>query len=598
MAKSTDSHNKKGRLHFSDLGAEGKLRLLDLAFHPLAFGIASIPLCGIVFVWWAQSLELKINGLLIWVAGYCLAAGCFFLTHIKYKTERKLILNEVAITKWLSVIKFTSLTHGVGLTLPLFVMADSAPFEFSLLYLVTVSAIIAAFATHLVPVLTAFLYLFIPCWGICLLLMPLVFPENWVVLLILAVIYAASMYRHATLGHQFFLKQIMLEDEGVKLAENYRLAKMEAESALQAKNQFLTTASHDLRQPVHAMGFLIESIVLRNQDITLAPALKDLKQSVRSVNLMFNSLLDLSRIESGKLELNIVVIDLGRIIKEVAELFCEEARAKNIEIRTRICRKVAMVCTDETVLRQSIMNLIHNALRYTSHGGILIAVRKRSGVCQVDVWDTGVGVASADKDKIYSPFFRSQYAWKVDSAGYGLGLSVVARNCEIMDCKYGFSSRLDRGSHFWLSFPSQTEDLSFDRVVNEFAEVELMQVRLSGNCLVLDDDSQVASAWIVLLKAWGVNVRCVESSEQAFLLLDEGFLPHVIFCDQRLRAGESGFDVLRALLECNPKANGAMISGEFNSPELLQAESEGYLVLKKPLEPEVLYAILSQWLFP
>ena len=83
---------------------------------------------------------------------------------------------------------------------------------------------------------------------------------------------------------------------------------------------------------------------------------------------------------------------------------------------------------------------------------------------------------------------------------------------------------------------------------------------------------------------------------QAFAALDEGFMPQAIFCDQRLRAGESGFDVLRALLARCPAASGAMISGEFDSPELLEAENEGYLVLQKPLEPEALFTVLSSWL--
>ncbi|TPQ24706.1 response regulator, partial [Methylomonas koyamae] len=120
--------------------------------------------------------------------------------------------------------------------------------------------------------------------------------------------------------------------------------------------------------------------------------------------------------------------------------------------------------------------------------------------------------------------------------------------------------------------------------------------RLHGRCLVVDDEPQVRSAWEALLCAWGISAVCVASAGEAFAELDAGFAPDAIFCDQRLRSGESGFELLQALLERCPEAAGAMISGEFDSPALAQAEQEGYLVLHKPLEPEALYTLLRQFL--
>jgi len=241
---------------------------------------------------------------------------------------------------------------------------------------------------------------------------------------------------------------------------------------------------------------------------------------------------------------------------------------------------------------------MHNALRYTKQGGVLIAVRKRSKDWQIDVWDTGIGVAIEDQNQIYSPFYRNEHAWRIDTAGHGLGLSVVARCCKMMGCHYGFSSRLNRGSHFWLRVPSLTGHLSSVRIVNEtkHQENELDNIQLTGTCLIVDDDPQVATAWESLLSTWGVEVQCVESGKEALEVIAKGFNPRGILCDQRLRAGESGFDVLRALLDKCPAASGAMISGEFNSPELKLAESEGYLVMHKPLEPNQLFIVLSSWL--
>ena len=587
---------KLSDLSFADLSQEGQLRLFDLAFHSLVFGISAIPLCAAAFSMWAYTLHLNLAGLWVWGSVYIMATIAIHLLHRAYQRDRHHQPYEYTLSKWLLLIKGVSFLHGLGLAIPFFILMGTAPFEFCLLYLITVAAIIAAFATHLTPIVVAFLYLFIPCWGVCLILMPWVFPNQWAILLFLAIIYATSMVRHALLGHQFFLKQIMLEDEGVKLAENYKLAKIEAEQALQAKNQFLTTASHDLRQPVHAMGFLIESLLRRNKDITIQPALNDLKQSVRSVTQMFNSLLDLSKIESGNVALHPSSIDLSALIQEITTTFSEEAHTKNLEIRIRLPKKMAVTHADRTLLNQSIMNLMHNALRYTKHGGVLIAVRKRGKDWQVDIWDTGIGVAKQDQDHIYSPFFRNELAWQIDSAGHGLGLSVVARCCQMMGCQYGFSSHLNKGSHFWLRLPTQVEHPLPIRMTDPSKPVDVIHPQLSGYCLIVDDDPQVTTAWEALLTSWGVTICCVSSGKQALTALEGGFVPQAIFCDQRLRAGESGFDVLQTLLERNPNAHGAMISGEFSSPELLQAERDGYLVLHKPLEPEQLYIILSRWL--
>ena len=118
---------------------------------------------------------------------------------------------------------------------------------------------------------------------------------------------------------------------------------------------------------------------------------------------------------------------------------------------------------------------------------------------------------------------------------------------------------------------------------------------LRGACLAVDDDPLVTSAWESLMSTWGITVRCAASAEEAFAIVDDGFTPFAVLCDQRLRSGESGFDILKALFERLPDVSGAMVSGEFNSQILQEAEQEGYLVLRKPLEPARLHALLTQW---
>ena len=166
-----------------------------------------------------------------------------------------------------------------------------------------------------------------------------------------------------------------------------------------------------------------------------------------------------------------------------------------------------------------------------------------------------------------------------------------------MDAPLDFKSRLGKGSCFWLRLPmSHHADLVNQPSNDDTTHVDLPLKRLSGSCLVLDDDPQILAAWKALLDGWGVTVRYATDSAQAMQQLEGGFTPDAIFCDQRLRSGESGFEILKAFLNRFPEACGAMISGEFHSIELQDAESEGYLVLGKPLDPAQLHAVLSKWL--
>lgn len=591
-------------LHFDDISAQGQARLLDLSYARIVYGINLLPVVGIPFIFWLYELGQRVSGWLAWGLFFALLAVAIRFQHRIYQSERAQSANDAqTVRKWLPVVHRLPLVYGAGLVIPfLFVAVESPPFDFSVLFLGVVAAIVAGNATHQSPALGAFQRFFLTGWSGIIMLLPWTFPEHWQYIMPLTLLYIVWIYKHAIDVHRFFLQHVKLEEDGVKLAEGYRVAKVEAETALHDKNLFLSTASHDLRQPVHAMGFLIESIARRNTDSALIPALLDLKQSVRSVTQMFNSLLDLSKIEAGAVQVCAETVFMDELLKDVATVFREEASTRGLGLRVRTSGGKAMVRADALLLRQSMINLVHNALRYTKRGGVLISVRKRGGDWQFGVWDTGVGVAIADQDRIYSPFFRNEHAWRIDSAGHGLGLAVVARCATLMGATYGFSSRETHGSHFWLRLPAATDadaQLKRSGSAKENPGIALAYAtygQLAGTCLIVDDDPHVCGAWESLLASWGFQVKSVDSGSHALALVEDGFIPQAIFCDQRLRTGESGFDVLRELLGRFPDASGAMISGEFDSPELRQAENDGYLVLRKPLEPEQLFAVLSHWL--
>jgi signal transduction histidine kinase/ActR/RegA family two-component response regulator len=583
--------------HSSTISMAGKVKLLGMTFARIVFGVSIMPFVAMPMVWF-YALQHDATYLIIWAISIVVIAVVLHWTQRLY-TRYKLTHSDVeTLSTWQPRIEKIAFIHGAILSLPMAITAGTGSFEFCTLLYIVIAAVTAANATHQTPVLGVFLRFFVAGWHGALLFIYWALPNHWQFVLPLGLIFSVSIYRHSLIAHRFFIEQVQLEERSVLLAAQYKTAKDEVDEVLNAKNQFLITASHDLRQPVHAMGMLTETIKIRNKDDALVPLLGDLQTSIRSLNQMFNSLLDLTKIETGAAMPSPVQIDLRHTLTEIVTLFREAAHSQNLQLRLVLPSASMAIWADPALLHQTLVNLVHNALRYTLQGGILVGARKRGSSWQIEIWDTGMGVANEEKEHIYSPFYRNQHAWRIDSSGHGLGLSVVARCANLMGATYGLTSKLGRGSRFWLRLAAADQvDVSvLSQPPHRVNLATNISQRLEGCCLILEDDLQASKAWSALMTAWGVEVHMASCATEAFNALDAGFEPNVVLCDQRLRSGESGFDILRSLLARCPDAYGAMISGEFNSPELMHAEDEGYLVLRKPVEASELYTLLSMWL--
>ena len=575
-----------------DLSATGRVQMLDLTFARHRLGIAIMPFVAVPLVWFLSRLQ-DATWLAVWAGFFVVFALAMLVIGRRFARDLKTLDAGCVLRKWQHRIEHIALLHGAGLSASVVLTAGRAPYEFELLLFASMACIAAANATHQNATMSVFLRFFFAGWVTCTLLSVWAFPAHWPYVLPLCVLFTFGVYRDALIAHRFFVDQVRLEERSQQLIEQLKAARQGAELALQEKNLFLSTASHDLRQPIHAMSLLVEAIAQRNREPGLMPLLADLKTGMDSMNFMFTSLLDLTRLENGIVEQRAAPVALKGLLRDTATLFREQAGQRGLALRIRLPRQEAHVWADPSLLRQALVNLVHNALRYTERGGILIGLRRRDSHWQVEVWDTGVGIAEADGPQIFSPYFRNEHAWRLDSAGHGLGLAVVARCARLMDATLGFQSHLGRGSRFWLRLPVHVAPAHRNQPE---VETSTPLPQLDGCCLVLDDDPQVLTAWKALLEGWGVSGRFATTAGDALQHLDAGFIPDAVFCDQRLRSGESGFEILKMVLARCPQAGGAMVSGEFSSPDLQEAEREGYLVLYKPLDPVVLHALLSTWL--
>lgn len=573
------------------LSAAGHARLLQMTYERIRFSISAIPAVSVPFIFYHQRFDDS-PWLALWGLFYLAFAAFIWTINRRYQRDRAELPPATLVARWTPWLQKIALVHGFGLSSSVAITAGHTPVEFQLMLHMALAGIIAANATHQTPVIGVFLRFMGAGCAVLVVMAPRTFPQHWPFFLPLGMLFFLTIYKHALTAHRFFVEQVRLEERSQRLAVQFRGAKEEAETALQDKNRFLSTASHDLRQPVHAMSMLVAALQARNRDAALTPLLKDLKSSMGSMSLMFNSLLDLSRLEAGQVDVQVVSLELAPLMHEVASLYREQAAHQGLSLLVRLPRRGAAVLGDAVLIRQALINLTHNALRYTRRGGVLLGARRRGDDWVIEVWDTGVGVATDDQARIFAPYYRADRAWALDDVGHGLGLAMVAQGARKLGVGYGMRSRLGRGSCFWLRLRAAA---STGSVVLAPARAGGRQA-LSGRCLVLDDDPQVIAAWQPLLASWGVAARCVTTTDEALAALDAGFVPNAIFCDQRLRSGESGFEVLQALLARCPEASGAMVSGEFDSTALQEAESEGYLVLRKPVDPDELRALLERWL--
>jgi signal transduction histidine kinase/CheY-like chemotaxis protein len=577
---------------------EGSVRLLGTSFARLRLSMAAMPSMGLLFGLLFRWQGGNPTGLFTWGALYLPVLWWVWWLHRRYQQDQAARPAAEVLATWQPRVQRLTLCHGLALALTVALTLEGATYDFMLLLHITLMGIVAINAAQMSASLPVYHALFAGMTA-GLGLMPWSFPHHWYFVLPMSLVMSVVVHRSARNAHQFFVRQVVLEERSRDLAERYRQASALAEAALAEKNRFLSTAAHDLRQPVHAMALLAEAIALHGQgDPRMEVLLAQWRLGMRSVSHMFDALLDLSRIESGAVELRPVPVALGALFEDIHMQFAAEAGARHLQLRLRLPADTgASVLADPALVRQSLANLVHNALRYTPHGGVLVGARRRGAHWRIEVRDTGVGVALEEQSRIYQAFYRPEHAWQITRSGHGLGLAVVSRCVALMQARQGLQSRLGKGSCFWVELPASDAPPPGDSRTSRPAAPGAYGA-LQGSCLVLDDDPHVLHAWSTLLGAWGVRVAVASHADQAFAQLEMGPAPQAILCDQRLRSGESGFEVLRALLARCPGAHGAMVSGEFDSTDLQEAEAQGYVVLRKPVDPDTLHALLSQWLLP
>jgi signal transduction histidine kinase/CheY-like chemotaxis protein len=367
-----------------------------------------------------------------------------------------------------------------------------------------------------------------------------------------------------------------------------RLRRDEAERANAAKTRFLAVASHDLRQPMHAIGLLVELLSERIVYPQVRQLVTTVRASVQTMERLFSSLLDISKLDAGAIQPNIGDFEIQDLLRLLEVEYQPLARERGLRLQIVPCR--AVVRSDVLLLSRILRNLVSNALRYTERGKVLVGCRRKDRMLRICVADTGVGIPPELHDTVFDEFYQVPGHGPGRQEGLGLGLSIVKRGADLLGHAITLRSMPGRGTMFVIEVPIVARPTR-ERVADTGDSSTID--RLAGSfVLVVDDDGDNRFATCEILQQWGCLVLGTASAGDALAQL-EGHLrtPDLVLCDYRLGAGEDGCAAIAEIrMAAGIRVPAILVTGDI-AMQMPQEQDAGHLVvLHKPLHPRRLYA--------
>jgi signal transduction histidine kinase len=358
------------------------------------------------------------------------------------------------------------------------------------------------------------------------------------------------------------------------------------EDANRAKSRFLAAASHDLRQPVHALGLFVAQLAETQDEADRKRLVGKVAASSTAVADLIEALLDISRLDAGVVASQPAAFALQPLFERIENAVSFSAAEKGLRLRVRATR--LKVKTDPILLERILLNLCANAIRYTAQGGAILTARKRQSLVRIEVWDTGIGIDPGQQAHIFDEFYQVGENVDAGSVGLGLGLAIVERLGKLLGLAISLRSVPHRGSVFAVDVP-----LASDAQGDEQALAQLLgTARFDGfPVLLVDDDPLAREATAGLLAHWGCNVKVAASGEDALHLLPGKILPRLIICDYHLAGGELGTELIQRLRALANQDIAAVIVSADATPALREAAA-GLHLLHKPLNAARLRALL------
>ncbi len=498
---------------------------------------------------------------------------------------------EESIDLWLKRFSVSALISGFtwGVAGYSFYLPDGGIYQaFLVIFLLGIAAGSMAFLSAHLPTFYGFFIL---------LMFPLIFrmfQESSVPHLVMGsmmIVYVLVFMVFGRNVNQVFLESILLRFDNLELVNRLTQEKDAAEKANIAKSKFLAAASHDLRQPLHALSLLAGALAERIQYKEVKGIVDKIRAAVAALENLFNALLDISKLDSGVLQPCVEDFYLQSLLERMENDYRPEAERKGLSFQVDNCGDL-IVRSDTILLERILRNFVSNAIRYTNSGAVHLAARRDRDRIVVSVKDTGMGIPKEKQALIFDEYVQLDNPERDREKGLGLGLAIVSRISQLLGHELQLVSTEGEGSEFIVNIP-RGENAKLKQAgttaLPEFDQ-DLQDLRV----LVIDDEKSILDALKVLLDGWGCDVVTSETVESARQQLQErGIVPDAILSDYRLRENINGIEAIKSVeAMVGREIPSLLITGDMN----VEPQAEGideYRVLHKPVQPARLRAFLK-----
>ena len=388
-------------------------------------------------------------------------------------------------------------------------------------------------------------------------------------------------------------RRVWLRAARASLRRDDRMRELEAarDAAVRAdqeKSRFLAIASHDLRQPMHALGLFAATLEKRLRGSGEEPLVHNLARSIDALDGSFSVMLDISRLDAGTIEPNFQLFPLRDMFRRLHMHFAGQAEQAGLGLRFSPGGK--LVTSDPQLLERILGNLIQNAIRYTERGGIVVVARTTKDYFNVEVWDTGVGIQRSELPRIFDEFYQVGRGERARERGLGMGLAIVKRLALLLGHRLVVASRPGRGTMFRVGIPvgglPEIQDVT---VATDTLPMPL-PVAQPRTVLIVDDEEPIRHGLTLLLAEWGYQALAAGTVEQATRVVGRlDAPPDLILSDLHLGDGPDGIAAIEAVRrQCGFDVPAILITGDTSHDELRRATDSGHPVLFKPVQPRKL----------
>ena len=404
-----------------------------------------------------------------------------------------------------------------------------------------------------------------------------------------------ELARHATDLAQSNQALAQRNAELAHATELARAAQEEARQAERAKGRFLATASHDLRQPLQAVSLLNGALRRTARDPDVSAALRQQHEAIGAMSRLLNTLLDISKLESGAVKPAPADFSVSALLEALAREFRDVAASKGLELHLEACE--AWAHSDPSLLEQILRNLLSNALKYTRAGWVRLRAAAAPPWINIEVIDSGVGIPQDQIGLLGAEFYQIGVPSNSTREGYGLGLSIVRRLVRLLELELDIRSEIGTGSTFSLRVRQSTQPASTAQAQPSPALARAAPAGESARILLVEDDTDVRIATRMLLKAEGYIVTAAASSLEALQRAREDRSIALVVTDYHLGAGDTGLQVilrLREILSARVKA--VLITGDTSSAIRDLAPDPDLRIVSKPVQAEVFLGLVRELL--